>query len=76
VPLAGLPFVVTVDGAPVYLGTFFRLVSSKIPVGPVIVIDDITDDLVPISAPKRAGDDARFDPRIVQVLTDTGKLVP
>ena len=76
VPLAGLPFVVMVNDVPIYLGTFFRLVSSMIPVGPVIVVDDITDDLVPISAPKQAGNDPRFDPSIVQVLTDTGKLVP
>jgi hypothetical protein len=68
--------VVKVDDVPIYLGTFFRLVSSMIPVGPVIVVDDITDDLVPISAPKQAGNDPRFDPSIVQVLTDTGKLVP
>jgi hypothetical protein len=76
VPLAGLPFVVKVDDVPIYLGTFFRLVSSMIPVGPVIIVDNITDDLVPISAPKRAGNDPRFDLSIVQVLTDTGKLVP
>ena len=76
VPLAGLPFVVMVNDVPIYLGTFFRLVSSMIPVGPVIVVDDITDDLVPISAPKQAGNDPRFDPSIVQVLTDTGKRVP
>jgi hypothetical protein len=75
VPLSGSPFVVVVDKVPIYLGTFFRLVSSMMPVGPVIVVDDITDDLVPISAPK-VGNDPRFDPRIVQVLTDTGKLVP
>jgi hypothetical protein len=76
VPLAGLPFVVVVDDVPIYLGTFFRLVSSMIPVGPVIIVDNITDDIVPISAPKQAGNDPRFDPSIVQVLTDTGKLVP
>ena len=76
VPLAGLPFVVMVDDVPIYLGTFFRLVSSMIPVGPVIIVDNITDDLVPILAPKQAGNDPRFDPSIVQVLTDTGKLVP
>ena len=76
VPLAGLPFVVMVNDVPIYLGTFFRLVSSMIPVGPVIVVDDITDDLVPISAPAQAGNDPRFDPSIVQVLTDTGNLVP
>jgi hypothetical protein len=76
VPLAGLPFVVMVNDVPIYLGTFFRLVSSMIPVGPVIIVDNITDDLVPLSAPKQAGNDPRFDPSIVQVLTDTGKLVP
>ena len=76
VPLSGSPFVVKVDGVPIYMGTFFRLVSSMMPVGPVIVVDDITNDIVPISAPKTGSDDPRFDPRIVQVLTETGKLVP
>ena len=76
VPLAGLPFVVKVDDVPIYLGTFFRLVSSMIPVGPIIMVDNITDDLIPISAPEQAGNDPRFAPSIVQVLTDTGKLVP
>ena len=75
VPLSGSPFVVRVDGVPIYLGTFFRLVSSMMPMGPVIVVDDITNDIVPISAPK-TGNDPRFDPLIVQVLTETGKLVP
>jgi hypothetical protein len=76
VPLSGSPFVVKADGVPIYLGTFFRLVSSMMPVGPVIVVDNITNDIVPISAPKTGSDDPRFDPRIVQVLTETGKLVP
>jgi hypothetical protein len=76
VPLSGSPFVVKVDGVPIYLGTFFRLVSSMMPVGPVIIVDNITNDLVPISAPKQAGNDPRFDPRIVAALSETGKLVP
>jgi hypothetical protein len=76
VPLSGSPFVVKVDDVPIYLGTFFLRVSSMIPVGPVIMVDAITSDLVPISAPKTGSDDPRFDPRIVQVLTETGKLVP
>jgi len=76
VPLSGSPFVVRVDGVPIYLGTFFRLVSSMMPMGPVIVVDDITNDIVPISAPKTGSNDPRFDPLIVQVLTETGKLVP
>jgi hypothetical protein len=46
------------------------------PVGPVIVVDDITNDIVPISAAKTGSNDPRFDPLIVQVLTETGKLVP
>jgi hypothetical protein len=74
--LSGSPFVVKVDGVPIYLGTFFRLVSSMMPVGPVIIVDNITNDLVPISAPKQAGNDPRFDPRIVAALSETGKLVP
>ena len=76
VPLSGSPFVVKVDGVPIYMGTFFRLVSSMMPVGPVIVVDDITNDIVPISAAKTGSNDPRFDPLIVQVLTETGKLVP
>jgi hypothetical protein len=75
VPLSGSPFVVKVDDVPIYLGTLFLRVSSMIPVGPVIMVDDISSDLVPISAPK-TGNDPRFDPRIVEVLTETGKLVP
>jgi len=39
-------------------------------------VDTITSDLVPISAPKTGSNDPRFDPLIVQVLTETGKLVP
>jgi hypothetical protein len=45
-------------------------------VGPVIIVDKITDDLVPISAPMQSGNDPRFDPRIVAALSETGKLVP
>ena len=69
VPLSGSPFVVKVDGVPIYMGTFFRLVSSMMPVGPVIVVDDITNDIVPISAAKTGSNDPRFAPLIVQVLT-------
>jgi hypothetical protein len=76
VPLSGSPFVVKVDDKPIYLGTFFRIFSSMIAVGPVIVVDDITNDLIPISPPMPAEADPRFDPSIVQVLTETGKLVP
>jgi hypothetical protein len=76
VPLSGSPFVVKVDDVPIYLGTFFRLVSSMTPVGPVIMVDNITNDLVPILAPMQAGNDPRFDPRIVAALSETGKLVP
>ena len=47
-----------------------------IPVGPVIMVDNITNDLIPISASKQAGNDPRFDPRIVAALSQTGKLVP
>ena len=76
VPLSGSPFVVKVDGAPIYLGTFFRLVSSMMPVGPIIIVDNITSNIVPISAPVKPGNDPRFDPRIVAALSETGKLVP
>jgi hypothetical protein len=58
------------------LGTFFRGISAVMPVGPMIQIDKITDDRVIIAAPMNAASDSRFDARIIQVLSESGKLVP
>jgi hypothetical protein len=70
------PFVVKADDVPIYLGTFFRGISAVMPVGPMIQIDKITDDRVIIAAPMNAASDSRFDARIIQVLSESGKLVP
>ena len=71
----GLPFVVVVDGVRIYLGTFMSDISSIPPAGPVIVTDEITADGLAIQPPW-TGTDPRNDPRIIQALTEAGKLVP
>jgi hypothetical protein len=76
ITLTGAPFVVTADGIPIYLGTFFRSISSMSSVGPVIMVDEISSGQFQISPPMQGGSDPRLDPRIVQVLTETGKIVP
>lgn len=76
VTLTGAPFIVTADGIPIYLGTFFRSISSMSPVGPVIMVDEISSGQFQISPPMQGGSDPRFDSRIVQVLTETGRIVP
>jgi hypothetical protein len=76
IPLAGSPFVVKADGAPIYLGTFMRGVSSMAPVGPSILVEDIADARFTIAAPLTGTGDPRFDPRIVKVLTEANRLLP
>ncbi len=71
----GLPFVVVADGVRIYLGTFTSIVSSIHPAGPYIMRDDITADGLVIQPPW-TGTDPRNDARILEVLTETGKLVP
>jgi hypothetical protein len=71
----GLPFVVLADGVRIYLGTFASTLSSISPVGPFITTDDITADGWVIQA-SRTGADLRNDARILQVLGETGRLVP
>lgn len=71
----GLPFVAVADGVRIYLGTFTSMVSSISPAGPYIMMDEITSDGLVIQPPW-TGTDPRNDPRILQVLTEAGKLVP
>jgi hypothetical protein len=71
----GLPFVVVADDVRIYLGTFTSVISSISPAGPNLMTDDITSDELVIQPPWR-GTDPRNDPRILQVLTETGRLVP
>jgi hypothetical protein len=70
----GLPFVVVADDVRIYLGTFTSMISSISPAGPPIMTDDITSNELVIRPPW-TGTDPRNDPRILQVLTETGKLV-
>jgi hypothetical protein len=76
IPVSGSPFVVTVDGSPIYLGAFWRSFSGMRPDVPVIVVDEITNTQFKIVASMQGTTDPRFDARVVQVLTETGKLLP
>jgi hypothetical protein len=73
-PQEGVPFVVVADDIRIYRGTF-ATVSEVRPTGPWLYVDSITADEFVIQAPA-VGTDPRSDPRIIQVLTETGKLVP
>lgn len=75
VPLAGLPFVVVVDGERMYLGAFTRAMSSYAPPGPTISVDAINNEYFTIEAP-RTGNDPRFSPRVVEVLQKAVRLIP
>jgi len=73
-----LPFVVVADGVRIYMGSVGTLLSaaaSNQPVGPVIITDDITDDSLTILAPWN-GTDSRDDPRILNALEETSRLIP
>jgi hypothetical protein len=77
----GLPFVVLADGERVFLGgIFLRQAGSSYPLpGPEIIADSTTRDgfyLSLILQDPPVPVDARNDPRIITVLTETGKLVP
>jgi hypothetical protein len=69
-----LPFVVLADGARIYLGTFMNM-SQRVPYGPLIMFNEVTSDGFFIRAPMQ-GTDLRNDSRIIQALTETGKLIP
>jgi hypothetical protein len=73
----GIPFVVSADGVRIYLGAVFSPVSSVAISGPMAYTDSITNDGFTIG-PSRftSASDPRFDPRIVKVLTETGRFVP
>jgi len=77
--MSGLPFVVVADGVKIYMGGFFSPISSiRIP-DPMVYTDSITVGGFTISAPEPGPtppNDPRFDPRIVKVLTETGRFVP
>ena len=60
----------------IYLGTFTSPISSIGPRGPWLNVEDITSDGFVIEPPWDGATDPRSDTRIIQALTETGKLVP
>jgi hypothetical protein len=80
--LSGLPFVVVADDVRIYLGSFTSSISSIRPPGPFVYVDGLSTDSDGITADgfvihtPWVGTDPRNDPRITQVLTEVGKLVP
>ncbi len=75
----GVPFVVEADGARIYLGTFYSLISSQTFPGPTIVMENLSPagfTIDPAYPAPTSGTDLRSDPRILKVLTETGKLIP
>ena len=75
----GLPFVVIADGQRVYLGAFMSMASSVALDMPVILLENMQDSsfaiepAYPGSTPPTV--DVRMDPRIMNVLEASGKLV-
>jgi hypothetical protein len=84
VNLYGLPFVVVADGARIYLGGFFPAISSVGIADPTVMVDNINGDGItsdgftinpPYLGPTPLSD-PRNDPRILKVLSETGRLAP
>jgi len=80
-PPEGLPFVAVADGVRIYLGGYFAASSSVGVAYPTIYSPAIATDMsgITIRAPYSGStppNDPRFDPRIVKVLTETGRFVP
>jgi hypothetical protein len=83
VDMYGLAFVVVADDVRIYLGSFMSPISSVSPTGPWVELDNvgtilegITENGFVIQPPRSTSPDPRQDPRIIKVLTETGKLVP
>jgi hypothetical protein len=75
----GTPFVVEADGERIYLGDIQSINSAWGCPLARIQFEDIRADGFPIYAPPSsswAQPDLRHDPRIVKVLTESGKLIP
>ena len=75
VPIGGRPFVVSADGAQIYLGAFWSSVSSLMPRGPYVMTESVTSQGFAIQPPPN-GMDLRSDVRIVSALRESGKLAP
>jgi hypothetical protein len=78
----GTPFVVVVDGAPVYIGAFYSGASSQSCPVPVILTDGflnrtntlVIDRAYPGATPDQLANDPRSDARIKNSLQALGKL--
>lgn len=70
-----LPFYVKADGVLIYMGSIGTHISEVAPVGPFVFTDNITDNSFAIYAPV-SGTDSRNDPRILNVLSETSRLIP
>jgi hypothetical protein len=75
VGVSGVPFVISVDGERVYLGAFMTQVSSIYFPGPTIFVEELTDETIRIQA-GGSGLDPRDDPRVMNVMAESGKLIP
>lgn len=77
--LNGVPFVVEADGERIYLGAFERMILSYAIRGPEVMEEEISDEGFPIYPPVNyvpKPPDPRNDPRIVKVLSESGKIAP
>ncbi len=70
----GVPFVVTVGGQRVYLGTFWWAYSSSIPTVPFVELFNSQSYVIAVS-PLLLGPDRRGDPRIRESLQQAGILI-
>ncbi|HQQ00862.1 MAG TPA: hypothetical protein PLY86_20610, partial [bacterium] len=83
-PVSGMPFVVCVDGQPIYPGAFWTTLSSNSYSGVVIMdmqlfrddkkINTIYFDAAYPSDEFSSGNDLRNDERIIKSLKNSGKL--
>jgi hypothetical protein len=79
IDLRGVPFVVEADGERIYLGAFQTVISSIGVRGPVVMVEEVTNEGFPLYPPPNfqpPPPDLRSDPRIVKVFTEAGKLIP
>lgn len=75
VPVRGRPFVIVADEERIYLGAFWTAMSSLSPTVPHVVAEEVTAKGATVKRAMVIGPDVRSDPRLVQTLRATGKLV-
>jgi hypothetical protein len=70
-----LPFVVVADGERIYLGNFVSPLSSNLGTGPMVDAGRMSAHRFQIEDPYQRPD-PRWDPRILKVLEESGRLLP